>query len=119
MTNLQALPLLARGEDGFFVLLVIGVLSLGLIIRLLAGVLDRDRIRQYVHQRGGRVRNIYWSPFGRGWFGDKHNRIYVVNYDDAQGQQHAATCKTSFWSGVYWTEDQVLSRPPLAKAAPG
>ena len=118
MRWLETLPLIARGEEGFFIFLVLGVLGVGLMIRLMAGMFDRERIYQYIASRGGKVRSIHWSPFGRGWFGDKHNRIYEVEYDSADGQRHAATCKTSFWSGVYWTEDQAVSAPSPFKAPP-
>lgn len=117
MAILQSLPLLARGEEGFFVVLVIGVLGIGLVIRLLAGTFDRERIYRYVQDRGGKVRSIHWSPFGRGWFGDKNHRIYDVAYDDAGGQQHFATCKTSLWGGVYWTEDELAASTPVGKPA--
>ena len=43
---------------------------------------------------------------GRGWFGEKNDRIYEVVYYDSNGEQHLATCKTSLLSGVYWTEDR-------------
>jgi hypothetical protein len=107
--------LVARGGESFVVVAIIAVLAIGLTMRLLAGAIDHQRIRSYIHERGGRTGSIHWSPFGRGWFGDKHNRIYEVAYQDADGQLHAATCKTSFWSGVYWTEDRIL---PGSIAAP-
>ncbi|HZN33047.1 MAG TPA: hypothetical protein VFB80_04480 [Pirellulaceae bacterium] len=115
MKLIELMPLLARGEEGFFVVAIVVALGIALAIRLLAGTLDHDRIRQYVQQRGGSVRSIQWSPFGHGWFGDKHHRIYEVAYDDADGNPHVATCKTSLWSGVYWTEDQVAGRQPFAR----
>jgi hypothetical protein len=119
MNGFESMLLLARGGEAIFVLLVVGALAFALGMRLLAGTLDHDRIRQYIQSRGGRVQSIHWSPFGRGWFGDKHNRIYDVAYDDAGGQPHVATCKTSFWSGVYWTEDQVIASAPFAKSNSG
>jgi hypothetical protein len=69
--------------------------------------LDKDRVRAYIEERGGRVVSINWSPFGKGWFGEKNDRIYEVVYYDVAGCQHLATCKTSLFSGVYWTEDRV------------
>ncbi len=69
--------------------------------------LDKDRIKDYVHERGGRIISISWAPFGRGWFGEKEERIYEVVYYDQAGNQHFATCKTSLWTGVYWTEDRI------------
>jgi hypothetical protein len=118
MNTIDTALVLARGEEGFFVVAIVVAIGLALAIRLFAGTLDHDRIRQYVQQRGGSVRSIQWSPFGRGWFGDKHHRIYEVSYDDADGYPHVATCKTSLWSGVYWTEDQVVGQQPFAKVPP-
>lgn len=92
--------------SGTVLLVVFAIVVLALGIRLLAGLVDKDRIRSYVAQRGGRVVDIRWAPFGRGWFGEKNDRIYEVEYKDAEGTLHLATCKTSLWSGVYWTEDR-------------
>jgi len=69
--------------------------------------LDKGRITEYIEQRGGRIVSISWAPFGKGWFGEKEERIYEVVYYDQAGSQHFATCKTSLWTGVYWTEDRV------------
>ena len=49
-----------------------------------------------------------WSPFGPGWFGEKSDRIYRVRYLDADGNEHRAHCKTSMWSGVYFTRDEIV-----------
>ena len=81
-------------------------------VRLIAGSMDRDRIAKYVTDRGGRVISITWAPFGRGWFGEKNERIYEVVYYDADGRQHFATAKTSLWSGVFWTDDAVTHEKP-------
>jgi hypothetical protein len=51
-----------------------------------------------------------WAPFGKGWFGEKNDRIYEVVYYDARGDQHWATCKTSLLSGVYWADDRITHR---------
>jgi hypothetical protein len=72
--------------------------------------LDRQRIAAYVEDHGGRIVSITWAPFGKGWFGEKNDRIFEVVYYDNGGNQHFATCKTSLWSGVYWTEDRVTHR---------
>jgi hypothetical protein len=74
--------------------------------------LDRTRIAEYIQQRGGRIVSINWAPFGRGWFGEKNDRIYEVVYYDKEGNQHFASAKTSLWSGVYWTEDRITYRKP-------
>jgi hypothetical protein len=87
--------------------LVVLALVVGIGIWAFSMSLDKNRITDYVQQRGGRIVSISWAPFGNGWFGEKEERIYEVVYYDSAGNQHFATCKTSLWTGVYWTEDRV------------
>jgi len=89
-------------------------------VRLLAGSMDGSRIDEYVHRRGGRVLDRHWSPFGRGWFGEKSDRIYQVRYADSAGNVHEATVKTSLFSGVYFTEDRIVetATPRRVEAQP-
>jgi len=89
----------------FIVFVLVGI---GLWVASMS--MDKDRIRAYVEDRGGRLVSVNWAPFGRGWFGEKNDRIYEVVYYDREGNQHWATCKTSLFSGVYWTEDRVSHR---------
>jgi hypothetical protein len=93
------------GGGIFLVILIIGLI---VIIRLAAGGADHGRIRSYVAQRGGAVQSIEWAPFGRGWFGEQNDRIYRVLYVDSDGNEHEASCKTSLFSGVYFTEDRII-----------
>jgi hypothetical protein len=97
-------------------LIFVGFVVLALVIRLLAGGMDGDRVRSYIEQRGGRMLSSGWAPFGKGWFGEKSDRIYEVHYLDQDGNEHQATCKTSLFTGVYFTEDRIVSygerRPP-------
>jgi hypothetical protein len=89
------------------VLIVILVFAASLGFWLFLKGLDKSRITDYVQDRGGRIVSIGWAPFGKGWFGEKEERIYEVVYYDKGGNQHFATCKTSLFTGVYWTEDRV------------
>jgi hypothetical protein len=86
---------------------VVAFIGIGIAIWLASMSMDKSRITDYVRGRGGRIVSINWAPFGRGWFGEKNDRIYEVVYYDSEGNQHWATCKTSLLSGVYWTEDRV------------
>ncbi|MBL8797438.1 MAG: bZIP transcription factor [Planctomycetia bacterium] len=86
---------------------VFGAIALVIVFRVVAGSLDHQRIRDYVESRGGRLLSCHWSPFGTGWWGEKSDRIYEVSFRDRDGNLHHATCKTSMWTGVYWTEDQI------------
>ena len=87
------------------------LIGLPLIIRVAAGQVDRRRIEEDVRSRGGYITDIRWRPFGPGWFGEKESRIYQVEYVDREGSRHQAYCKTSLWSGVYFTQDQVIGIP--------
>lgn len=91
-----------------FVILVPLVILIAIVFRLAAGSMDHDRVRQYVESRGGTVIEANWAPFGPGWFGEKSDRIYAVRYLDQDGNEHEAHCKTSMWTGVYFTEDRIV-----------
>jgi hypothetical protein len=90
---------------GFF-FLIVGVL---VAFRLFLGTMDHSRVEEYIEARGGRVIDKQWNPFGPGWFGSQHERIYDVRYEDRDGNLHDANCKTSLLAGVYFTEDRVVA----------
>lgn len=98
-------------------LLVIAVMVL---IRLLVGRLNHNRIREYIAGRGGRVLDIQWNPFGPGWYGERDSVIYSVRYKDEKGNVKEADCKTSLFSGVYFSNEKLVkaaNRPsPMAQA---
>ncbi|MFO0807742.1 MAG: hypothetical protein U0746_03890 [Gemmataceae bacterium] len=93
--------------DGALLLIPLA-LGVALLVRVLAGVVDQGRIRDYVEERGGRVLSCRWAPFGPGWFGEKSDRIYSLRFTDRDGNVHDAHCKTSLWTGVYLTEDHIV-----------
>ncbi len=95
-------------EPIYVVPIFIAFVVLALFLRLAAGSLDNGRVERYVRRQGGRVLEQRWTPFGRGWFGEKDSRIYEVVYEDAEENVHRATCKTGWLSGVYFTEDQII-----------
>lgn len=97
-------------EGAFGAVAFIVALVLGIGLWTLSMSMDKDRITAYIRERGGRIVSISWAPFGKGWFGEKNDRIYEVVYYDKAGNQHFASCKTGFWSGVYWTEDRITHR---------
>lgn len=74
------------------------------LFRLLMGGADRDRIEMEVKARGGRVRSITWAPFGKGWVGERNDRIYEVEYVERSGLVRRVWCKTNMLSGVYFSE---------------
>ncbi len=89
------------------VIFIIVLFAIG--FRLVADRWDRERIQQYVAGRGGSVNDITWQPLGRGWLGEKGDRIYEVDYTDGDGASHSASCKTRMFSGVYFTDDRTTS----------
>jgi len=84
------------------------VILIAVVFRLLAGSMDGDRVGNYIRSQGGELIEKRWTPFGRGWFGEKNDRIYEVRYRDGAGNVHEATVKTSLFSGVYFTEDRIV-----------
>ena len=69
---------------------------------------DENRIEQEIHAMGGEFLAKKWSPFGKGWLGDKSDRIYIVKYLDKEGNEHQTYVKTSMFSGVYFSEDTII-----------
>jgi hypothetical protein len=91
----------------FPILFVVGILVV-ILIRVAAGSMDHSRIREYIERQGGEVLQSSWAPFGPGWFGEKTARLYAVRYLDRDGNEHEANCKTSLWTGVYFTDDRIV-----------
>jgi len=91
------------------VFIFIVFIGIAIAVRLFAGSFDGDRVENYVRERGGRLLEKKWAPFGKGWFGEKDSRIYEISYVDRDGNTHRATCKTSLFSGVYFTEDMIVA----------
>lgn len=100
------------------VIFVIGIaIAAGLIIRLLAGSLDRNRVHQYITGIGGELLESRWDPLGPGWIGDR-DRPYKIRYRDSEGCIHSAHAKTSMLSGVYLANDEIVSRPDSNRPIP-
>lgn len=94
------------------VIIVVGVIILAIVIRLIAGAFDGDRVEQYIRDIGGELIDRSWDPFGPGWFGEKDSRIYEIVYRDRDGRTHRAHVKTSMMSGVYLTNDRIVADTP-------
>jgi hypothetical protein len=90
---------------------VVAGLVLFIVFFVLAHAMDQDRIQEYVEQRGGYLLQLSWDPLGPGWFGDESNRVYRVRYVSADGATHEAHAKTGFFTGVYFTNDEVTDFP--------
>jgi hypothetical protein len=92
-------------------LAILGVIVLGIIIRVIAGSFDNSRVERYIQSIGGELLDCSWAPFGPGWFGEKDSRIYAIVYRDSAGAVHRAHVKTSVFSGVYLTNDEIIEDP--------
>ncbi len=92
--------------------IIIGFVILAVVIRLIAGSFDGERVERHIHDMGGQLIDKSWAPFGPGWFGEKDSRIYEVVYRDREGRVHRAHVKTSMMSGVYLTNDRIVEEAP-------
>jgi len=91
---------------GIILIFIVGIIGL----RLTAGNFDTDRIEEEIRTNGGKLISKEWSPFGKGWIGEKYNRIYKVVYLDKDDNTHEAFVKTSMLSGVYFTQDKIVKQ---------
>jgi hypothetical protein len=99
-------------ESGLIIILFIFT---AVVIRLLAGSFDGERVEQYIRDKGGELIEKSWDPFGPGFLGEEDSRIYQIVYRDKNGRIHRAHVKTSMFSGVYLTNDEIIEdRPPLS-----
>jgi uncharacterized OB-fold protein len=92
----------------FGFLVIVGAVALRIVMHFV----DKSRIKDEVETRLGRVVSITWNPFGRGWFFERGERHYDVTYIDRSGETIATSCKTSFFTGVYWAEGPGVSETP-------
>jgi hypothetical protein len=81
-------------------------------LRVAFHFIDKNRIQNEVETRGSKVVSIKWNPFARGWFFEKNERHYDVTYIDRAGQSISTTCKTSFFTGVYWADGPSMVEKP-------
>ena len=82
---------------------------LAISLRLFVGGRDPWRIRRYLQQRGGILNSCQWIGGTEHRFSDD-DRYYTVTYTDAEGRLHHAICKTTFWKGILFTEDRIVSQ---------
>ena len=92
----------------FGLLVIVGAVA----FRIVMHFVDKGRIKDEVETRLGRVVSITWNPFGRGWFFEKSERHYDVTYIDRAGETISTSCKTSFFTGVYWAEGPGVTETP-------
>lgn len=84
------------------------IILIAIVLQLVAGNRDRNRIRRYIEEGGGRVIKTSWSPFHPGCFSESRDPIYRVRYFDKDDVEHEAYCQTSWWVGVYFTDDRIV-----------
>ena len=89
----------------FGFLVIVGAIA----FRIVMHFVDKGRIKDEVETRLGRIESITWNPFGRGWFFERGERHYDVTYIDRSGETVSTSCKTSFFTGVYWAEGPGVS----------
>src|SRR6266498_2253871 len=50
---------------------IVAAIFVGLTIRIVMHFIDKNRIKDEIESKGGRVISIAWNPFARGWFFEK------------------------------------------------
>lgn len=101
------------GSAAPFAFVATALIVLAILGRLFAGSADRERIERYLRDRGCEPLGIEWSPFGRGAWGERNDRVYFVRYRDADGYSREAWCKTSRWGGVFVSDNDI---PPVRRS---
>jgi hypothetical protein len=91
---------------------ILCIILLAIIIRVIAGGFDGERVEQYIRSIGGELMDKSWDPFGPGWWGERNARIYQIIYRDREGCVRRAHVKTSLFSGVYLTNDVIIEDAP-------
>ena len=97
--------------------IIIGLLALVIVVRLIAGSFDGERVERHLRAMGCELIDRSWDPFGPGWFGERDSRIYEVVYRDRDGRVHRAHVKTSMMSSVYLTNDRIVEDRPQRTVA--
>lgn len=97
--------------DGFVPILFLMILIV-VVVRLVSGSFDGERVEQYICDMGCELIDKSWDPFGPGCFVEKDSRIYQIVYRDQDGRVHQAHVKTSMMSGVYLTNDRIVEDKP-------
>lgn len=92
-------------------------LAIAIGIRLWVGSLDTGRIEAYVKRQGWTLEDRSWDPLGPGCLGERDSRIYLIVFRDQEGNLRRANVKTSWLSGVYLTQDEIIERPPVPPRA--
>lgn len=101
----------------FLIVVLVGPLFLFIRFSLMLRRKDADRVRSYIEQHGGRLLSLKWAPFSNAWFIETSGRFYKVRYFDRDGNEHTAICKSSLLTGVFFTEDRIVSygRAPVVE----
>ena len=96
-----------RGDIGLWVVAAV-VLVIG--IRIVAGILDKQRLESEISAKGGQVESIRWTPFAKGWLGSKNERLYEVKWTDSSEVQHRATAKTAMLAGNSFADSETTGQ---------
>jgi hypothetical protein len=83
-------------------------------VPLLLRLAHRSRIRDAVQELGGTVRRIKKLPFWKQSYVRYSFFLGVrfsVEYVDLTGTTHHALCKSGFFQGVQWLEDNAVGEP--------
>jgi hypothetical protein len=67
--------------------------------------IDKRRIFTKAEENGWQDIQITWTPFAPGFLFDRYARHYLINYQDENGNWKKRYCRTNFFTGVYWRDE--------------
>ncbi|MCB9913660.1 MAG: hypothetical protein H6828_00765 [Planctomycetes bacterium] len=99
-------------------LLILPVLGVVVAVRVALHHADKERIRIAATSRGWSSVEVSWAPFAPGWFFEKGERHYRVDFVDEHGRRGEVYCKTGMLTGVYWREPEAWEGSHARASAP-
>ncbi len=92
--------------DSIWARLGLGALVLTVILglRFVLHFVDKDRIRKSARGKRWTKVRVMWTPFGPGWFFERGERIYRVDFHDEKGAARSRYCKVGLFTGVFWRD---------------
>jgi hypothetical protein len=90
-------------------ILIIFVLLIGIASETIFSGDHKQKINQYFFTRNLRIVSIEHTPFAQGWAFEKNEVLYTVFYWNREGDYCKAIVKTSLWTDVYFSNEEVIT----------
>lgn len=94
------------------------VALLALTIRVAGSLMDHDKIRRDLANRGGVIESIEWTPFRSRQDGDWSERRYSVIIAERDGSRFRASYAGSLFGGLSLRKEEMLTPPSGRELTP-